>query len=102
MSSNNYQSLTLLELVPLHTEALVTTLYSTTDVIVYFIFLRYVHYSAIRRRTGSLSPGQPEAQQVQSLLGGRLRPSWVAPNHVFDSFRVCGRWDVNSWQLPCP
>lgn len=103
MSSNNHHSLTPLQLIPLHTEALKTTLYySTTDVIVYFIFLCYVHYSAISRRTGSLSPGQPEAQRVQSLLSGCLLPSWVAPNHVFDSFCVCGRWDVDSWQPPCP
>lgn len=82
MSSANHHSLTPLQLIPLHTEALKTTLYSTIDVIVYCIVLCYVHHSAISRGRGSLSPGQPEAQQLQSLLSGRLLPSWVAPNQV--------------------
>ena len=75
ISSNNHHSNS--TIIPPHTEALRITFPSTIDIIIYFIFKCYMHYNAISMMLRVLSPGQPEAQQVRSLLSACLLPSWV-------------------------
>lgn len=94
MSSNDYHSES--SQIPPNTGALKTTFHFTVDIIIYSIFKCGIHYSAISVRRGGLSPGQPEAQHVHSLLSGCLLPSWLDSSCAFDSFHVCGHWNVDT------